>query len=706
MKSNIFLGGAAVLLAALTGCSNEAPLGNGVAEQDEVRYLRVNLMNPTGTRAIEFETGTSEENAVNTVIMDFYDAAGNFVYRATPDKIEWQSKTGNPTPNVGVIGEAVVQIDIEKEQNLPAYVMCYLNPVDWGNVNNKGEITDKNTNMKDLRLVPRYNYVNGNGKFAMNNSCYYGDDIVTGEEDVKISGTPILESQLLTSKPNFPVPEKDKDGNVVKDKDGNIVYADSSSDTEVVDIYVERYAAKVNFTAETKKQTLPYTEGGKGIYPYVGVTPVQTGGSTATNIDYSLDFNAEAWTINADAPSMYAVKNFATEIGAGVPTLVDINNYLGGWGSNDPTMVTWNDPSNHRSYWSCSPAFFASQFPQVSDQIADIAHEEDKAHENDENYEEKDNGQGQAVGPYALRYYSYNQICGKNGNGINGFSADTHGVLPVKYALENTMGKPAFASLNPKAAVPSVLLVGNYSVTYNKVAIKEGTTFYIYNKGLYFEESPVGIENTPIENAVLIKDKFIENQEILYVKSGNEYKLLSSNDAENIVDNLVVKHPDKSVRGENLVPHRFVTLQLTDNVPDGIYYRPNGAGSYVAVTKDNRNIVNTLLWQQSGVAYAYTEGKCYFSMPIFHLGMTENEKDRPLSEDGVLDWKNLRVGDMGLVRNHVYKLSVDAITGLATGIENLNYPIVPPMDKDEYWIKYRIKILNWRIVPEQKGIIL
>lgn len=696
MKSNIFLGAAAVLLMALSGCSNEAPLGNGVAEQDEVRYLRVNLMNPTGTRAIEFEAGTSEENAVNTIIMDFYDAAGNFVYRATPDKIEWQNKTGNPTPNVGVIGEAVVQIEIEKEQNLPAYVMCYLNPVDWGNVNDKGEITDKNTNMKDLRLVPRYNYVNGSGNYAMNNSCYYGEDIVTGEKDVKISGTPILETQLLTARPTFP--EKNEDGSIV----------DSSSDEEVIDIFVERYAAKVNFTAIVENKTGSYTTGDKGIYAYTGKTPVSSsGGNTSTeNVDYSLDFKAEAWTINADAPSMYAVKNFATEIGAGVPTLVDINDYLGGWGSNNPEKVTWNDPSNHRSYWSCSPAFFASQFPQVSDQIADIAKAEDEKNKDTEGYVAKGNGQGVAIAPYALKYYSYNQICDENGNGNKIFEAEPDGTLPVKYALENTMGKPAFESLNPKAAVPSVLLVGHYSITYNNVAINEGTTFYIYNKGLYFEETPVGIGNTPIEKAVLIKDKFIENQEILYVKDGNEYKLLSSNNAENIVDNLVVKHPDKSVRGENLVPHRFVTLQLTDNVPEGIYYRPNGAGAYVPVTENNRDIVNTLLWQQSGVAYAYREGKCYFSMPIFHLGMTENSNDSPLSKDGDINWKGLRVGDMGLVRNHVYKLSVDAITGLATGIENLDYPIVPPMDKDEYWIKYRINILNWRIVPEQKGIIL
>lgn len=655
MEKTKFLYGALGLLAlGMTACSSEEPAGNGVAEQDENRYLRVNLVNPAGTRAAEFEAGTVEENKVTSVIMDFYDAAGNFVVRANPSDITWVQNNmaeGGEVPNVGVIGNAVVKIGIAKEQNLPAYVMCYLNPVQWGQNN------DANRNMQGLRLVSLEAFQNAAGNFAMNNSCYYGQDEITGQANVKISGTPIAAAKLYTSEA-----------------------AAIEDDAATLDIYVERYAAKVNFTAETTKQEGAYTQGGKGIYSYTGTTPAA----------YSLDFNAEAWTINADAPSMYAVKNFAvTAANATVPTLNDVNAYLGTW-------ADWNDAANHRSYWSCSPAFFATDFPQVSDQIADIAQADAKI---------EGNGQGVAVAPYALKYYSYNQIVEKDAdgnliNGIGEFAANTDGTLPHKYALENTMGKPAFSSLNPKAAVPSVLLVGNYSVTYNGSALPAGTSFYLYNNGLYFKDAPEGIQN-----AILMKDKFIEDQEVLYVMVNDKYVLLTKENAGTTLNQLAVKHPDKAVRDKNLVPHRFVTLQLT-SVPTGVYYRPNGAGEFIAVTDANLNVVNTLLWQQSSVAYAYTNGKCYFSMPIHHLGMTENTTNSPLSADGVLDWDKLRVGDMGLVRNHVYKLHVDAITGLATGIENLNYPIVPPMDQDDYWIRYRINILNWRIVPPQNGIIL
>lgn len=675
MEKTKFLYGALGLLAlGMTACSSDAPVGNGVAEQDENRYLRVNLVNPAGTRAAEFEAGTAAENAVNSVVMDFYDAAGNFVVRANPNDISWISNNmsegaeGSVGPNVGVIGEAVVKIGINKEQNLPAYVMCYLNPVSWGSDG------DKRDNLTDLRQVPRANYkttVDGTDYFAMNNSCYYGLDKVTGQANVKISGTAIAETELYKTEAEA-----------------------HEEEAAMVDIYVERYAAKVNFTAETTPRTGTFTapaDGAavpadqKGIYAYTGSTPVAT--AENGSVAYSLAFNAERWTINADAPTMYAVKNFSTvSPEAPVPTLAQVNEYLGSWN-------LWNDEGNHRSYWSCSPAYFASEFPQVSDQIADQV--------------AGGTGAGQAVGNFALKYYSYNQICVTNGgNGNNQFSALTDGTLPVKYALENTMGKPAFASLNPKAAVPSVLLVGNYRVTYGGTELPAGTSFYLFNNSIYFKTAPTGIDNV-----VLMRDKFIADQQILYVKNTAadgtvSYSLLTkANPGVNTnLDLLAVKHPDLAVRDQNLVPQRFVTLQLT-GVPTDLYYRPNGSGDFVQVATTNLNFVNTLLWQQSSVAYAYEQGKCYFSMPIWHLGMTENTVNSPLI-NGVLDWDKLRVGDMGLVRNHVYKLNVDVITGLATGIENLDYPIVPPMDQDEYWIKYRINILNWRIVPPQNGIIL
>lgn len=672
MKQTKLLFGFAIFLAAgISACSDDTPAPDtGVAQEDEIRYLNVTISDAyLGSRAASFEEGTSTENYVNSIRMDFYDEAGNYITKADPSDITWNPVNGNKgnKENIEKVGTATVMINVKKDQNLPAYVMCYINPVDWGE-------SASATKMEDLRNIERPSYkASGSDYFAMNNSCYYGTNALNGQQNVKISGTPILESQLLKTKPSD---------------------TDNANDTNRLNIYVERYAAKVKFSLETNEGVTTEGAAQSGIYPYTGTTKVGE-----NDIAYSLKFNPEAWTINADAPSMFAVKKFALTDNGAIPSESEVDSYLSPW-------TSWNDEGNKRSYWSCSPAFFATEFPQVSDQIADQM--------TAEQIKNKNYGAGAKVGNYKLLYYSYNQICGTNststGKGNTDFKAETDGTLPCRYAMENTMGKAAFSSLNPKAAVPSVLIVGNYSITYGGTPIPANTSFYIFNNsndnGLYFESQPQNAEN-----ARLIKDKFIDVQEILFIKSEGKYIKLTNTNGSNNLNNLMVKHPAKDVRGENLVPHRYVTLQI-ENLDNGaeMYYKGNGTNTYVKVTDTNLNFVNTLLWQQTGVASSYKSGKCYYTIPIEHLRMTEDvvtdEDKAPKNQDGKINWKNLRVGDLGLVRNHVYQLNVSVITGLATGIENLDYPIVPPMDVDEYHVKYKINILGWRVVPEQKNIIL
>ncbi len=99
-------------------------------------------------------------------------------------------------------------------------------------------------------------------------------------------------------------------------------------------------------------------------------------------------------------------------------------------------------------------------------------------------------------------------------------------------------------------------------------------------------------------------------------------------------------------------------------------------------------------------------GAAYFGIPIKHLRATEDTTNSPFAADGtVADWTNVRVGDFGLVRNHVYTINVTGIEGLGNGINDLDNPIVTPMDTYNYYIKYSIKVLNWRIVPAQNVIL-
>lgn len=639
MKHLKFFGGLAMMLAfAASSCSDGSEPGN-VAENDEVRYLRVSIANAfSNSRAdattddSEFSNGVGRENAIGDIRMDFYDEAGNFITMANPSDMTF--KDPNPANgNVEKIKEAVVKISLKKAQNLPAYVVCYINPVNWGE-------NSSVTNMVDLRNMERTNYkINKDGEdyFAMNNSCYYQDG-------VKISGTAINKNAIYQSA------------------------SDADKGTATVDIYVERYASKVQFTLNTEAGT-GTGEGEAGIFPYK-----KGSGETA----YELTFVPEAWAINADAPSMYVIKKFAVTADGSVPSQTEVQNYLGNW-------TTWNEAARKRSYWSCSPAFFAAKFPQVSDNLLDNG---------------IDAGTVKEGGDYKLKYYSYTNI---SANGIKKFKAEGDGTtLPCMYALENTVGKPALESLNPKAAVPSVVVVGKYKVKYGETEATDYPTFYIYKDALYFDAADA------ITGAKTILSAFVANQQILYVKNGDQYNLYNGTMTD-VQAQLTVKHPSKDVRGDNLVLESNVALQL-NGVPatNKLFYKPTSTSPYTEVTTANLNAVNVLLWQQGGVASKYNQGKCYFSIPIEHLGMTENTVKVPKA-DGKITWKGdnpPRVGDFGLVRNHVYTLQVKAVKGLATGIADPNDPLVPPMEEDEYHIKYKINILRWRVVPTQGGIIL
>ena len=307
------------MAAAMTGCSSDEP---GVQDNkaEKTVYLRVAISDINTASRVEnsdefFQDGTDKENAIGALQFKFYDASGNEVYASSATDYTFKDATQDQgSPSVGKIQEAVVQVALQQGQNLPSYVLCFANPVDWSSVEGYSK-------MSDYRNVERTAYLGADGDFAMNNAVYYGTDPISGQNNVKITGAPITAGQLFTSEEE----------------------ANAATGGQVVDIYIERNAARVDFKIADAIED--YTIG-----------------------DYTLSFVPSAWTVTADAPSMYAIKRFATTAGteAPIPTMAEVQNYLTTW-------TAWNDAPLHRSYWACSPGFYATEFPRVSDNIIDAA---------------------------------------------------------------------------------------------------------------------------------------------------------------------------------------------------------------------------------------------------------------------------------------------------------------------------------------------
>ena len=76
--------------------------------------------------------------------------------------------------------------------------------------------------------------------------------------------------------------------------------------------------------------------------------------------------------------------------------------------------------------------------------------------------------------------------------------------------------------------------------------------------------------------------------------------------------------------------------------------------------------------------YWWNDGKCYFYVPVEHLG-----------------------GLYGVVRNHWYDVIVNSVSGLGTPVADEDEPIVPEKIEDEtYYVAAQVKILKWKVVSQ------
>ena len=82
-------------------------------------------------------------------------------------------------------------------------------------------------------------------------------------------------------------------------------------------------------------------------------------------------------------------------------------------------------------------------------------------------------------------------------------------------------------------------------------------------------------------------------------------------------------------------------------------------------------------------AQVRTEGKVYYFIPIKHLG-----------SDGSL-------AQYGIVRNHLYNITLDKIVGFGTPVYDPDQIIDPtvPVDENTY-LAARINVLQWRVVNQ------
>ncbi|HAB41897.1 MAG TPA: hypothetical protein DCE24_08585 [Porphyromonadaceae bacterium] len=662
-KINYYLGALALASLSLGACSSDKLAGeepNGPDTKTE-RTVYVNIAvhgDAAGSRA-SASNGNPEDNAtdfgdpvgnegkVNSCYLVFYDGTGNVVGEIAQVNGSFESvAVGNGTVESRL--QKVVPVTLQAGQENPTQVMCYINPANPSDLQNP--LATVQTITRDAVTIPG---TDGN-LFPMSNSVYY--DATNGlKMAVKIPAESVFTTQEAAQ-----------------------AALTATNPTNIIDIYVERYAAKL-----TMQGIATPTE-------YITATTSDAALGAATEVEVELNFTVDGWALNGEAKNTFAVKSFreASTDGQILPNNytftglnAEINPNGGDW--------TWNNANFHRSYWACSPVYFQAEYPEVlSDYDPTVMNQ---------------------------TFLSYNDVI--NGKGFKADDTAPH------YFKETTVGTHGLQSANPNAAVASVIIVGHYSVTVNGTPTPE-PTFYTYVRGtngnptVYFEGTGNDAAST-VAGGLSMQKRFLWQTTVLYKNTAAEgaapnYVRMSAgvlDDLHAMVGATRIERPTDAVLGETKMASRALTLQLTGDNLTGIFINDNGTPKQIVAdntenfdeaTQVKLTRANQILWQNVGSCNKYEAGAGFFNIPVKHLGYYRQSNNTTAATNAAtIEVADASVGDFGMVRNHSYQINVTKIEGLAEGIGDKANPIIPPADTKDVYMAYRINVLRWAIVPVQ-----
>ncbi len=677
-----YLYGAVALGLLFTGCSSENVIENGGGDvtlgTDNDYYVSLRISGDVpgaGTRGAndngtpddtDFAAGTGTESEVNSAYFVFYDVDGNVIGDVTPielDNSKWV--TDVETGSVEKYYKSVVKVSAKKGDKQPSQVICYINPVNNGNLN---------VSLKDIQTLQLETAVKGGNIFPMSNSVYYTATSGEGSETPRIAVPLTMDVNIFSTE--------------AKAEEAN-------ANNQCAQIYVERYATKLSFDATKATQEDFVT--GQRMWSDDGQE--YTDRNTIT-----LQFIPQYWAVNAESKKTYVIKSFRKESTDGgiLPDNYSFNalNEIINTGLTGENTWTWNAPSFNRSYWGMSPAYFTNKYPEVSSDLDMDNHSEPQ------------------------KYISYNELK----EGKKGFAADVTAPQYFKettvgsIALQSKNPAAAVASViyvgKYKMKLNNTELpdeTGFYTYLTGPVPGKSDVDDQPY---IYFENQANSVASAVAGGESMLKRFFIQCN-ILYKKNGDSYEPyelengLGFNALTEYLDISELTPEEKAAYDGNKetelkLQHNARTLRFkkAPGVDENIYVLTyNGYRQVVdRVTNEDEQIsvvnANIALARNVGYALYYTSGHAYFNIPVKHLGWYR--KGNTNKDDAAIDWNAVRVGDFGMVRNHSYSVEVNKIVGLASGIGGDDVELVPPSFSQDYYMSYTVHILKWAVVPTQK----
>ena len=522
-----FLSVAAVALLAAACSSDEPNDGPGKTDKDGQAFMKVRINYADGGRATagDFENGRDFEHEVSTARFFFYDDQQNYVTEASV----WNG--GNPNPanpdNIEYFGNNVLVLSGLDNNNFPKYMLTVLNaPAGF-----TSEMTLQGT--ADRLLEQAATATDGgiygaSSNFIMSTSSY-------GRADA--------------DEPAFV--------NVLTINNFKNSATDATANEAVVDVYVERLAAKVSVGVDNTAAGLVY-DAGKGMYKLritVSGDPNDQDqvGDNIGAADVYIKFNG--WALSNTRKSTHLCKDIAS-VTAGL-------------------TFNWDNAARgfYRSWWGASV------------------------------------GYGSAVSTADLNQFSFNELNKKFYNEMGAGADNNTYKTYVDYCAENTNTAEHFNSgkknaddyelVNPQVVTSVLLGATTYmEVTESGATVLKPVDLILYN-GLYFT------------------DKAIRDYAMRYVQGLDELNYYTKVDGKEEYNQLSADFAKVLTTGENASDVKVVADETA--FTGKTIYTKNASGVYAPVA-DNATVIsalNTSLARVEG-ATGYKGGQMYYNIPIEH----------------------------------------------------------------------------------------
>lgn len=389
--------------------------------------------------------------------------------------------------------------------------------------------------------------------------------------------------------------------------------------------------------------------------------------------EYELQFMPEHWGLTATEKENYLLKNMKEN--------------LSRYGGEDypKGFSEWINYERHRTYWAETPNYASYKYP----------------------------GSGAATEDASLNYIGYDELKS---------STITVGAAEYarKYTFEHTFDAEDFKNAANPYTVPTSIVIGG---EYEAVKKADGATRLDFRGGGFYLRTIANTKQIYLEKNTDGKndlfEAYLNEQNVIYTKdavgAGAKQTYTPVRYGPGLEDDFEVKNTNKSysANGAEAESSNAYTLQLKDAAvgkyylctydPEGDRYEYSAIGDDAALAKANVQIQKNV-----GSAFMCSGGRSFFYIPVLHFITSESypgsgnggaEYTGSLATDN--DGKVInKTGEFGIVRNHIYRLTIEKIDGLGFGEPgDSGFKPLPDVDEDEQWYLHaKLEILSWHVI--------